>query len=123
VGQRFVSNNIPLVTAFIKNSNLESLHFFLSASTCVNAVSCKMTFTLQLRCYMQVSELYTMPLASMNRHLLPILICVKAKSVHERFEVFTAVTMKDGVFWDVTPCGSCKNRCMNQQTKYKIISN
>jgi hypothetical protein len=21
-----------------------------------------------------------------------------------RFEVFTAVTMKNGVFWDVTPC-------------------
>jgi hypothetical protein len=28
-----------------------------------------------------------------------------------RFEVFTAVTMKNGVFWDDTPCGSCKNRC------------
>jgi hypothetical protein len=27
-----------------------------------------------------------------------------------RLEVFTAVTMKKGVFWDVTPCGSCKNR-------------
>jgi hypothetical protein len=27
-----------------------------------------------------------------------------------RFEVFTAVTMKIGVFWVVTPCGSCKNR-------------
>jgi hypothetical protein len=27
-----------------------------------------------------------------------------------RFGVFTAVTMKNGVFWDVTPCGSCKNR-------------
>jgi hypothetical protein len=25
-----------------------------------------------------------------------------------RFEVFTAVTMKNGVFWDVTTCGSCK---------------
>jgi hypothetical protein len=30
--------------------------------------------------------------------------------VHVRFEVFTAVTMKNCVFWDVTPCGSCKNR-------------
>jgi hypothetical protein len=28
-----------------------------------------------------------------------------------RFEVFPAVTMKNNVFWDVTPCGSCKNRC------------
>jgi hypothetical protein len=27
-----------------------------------------------------------------------------------RFEVFTAVTMKYGVFWDVTPCGFYKNR-------------
>jgi hypothetical protein len=27
-----------------------------------------------------------------------------------RFEVFTAVTMKNGVFWVVTPCASCKNR-------------
>jgi hypothetical protein len=27
-----------------------------------------------------------------------------------RFEVFTAVTMKNGVFWVVTPCGSCKNQ-------------
>jgi hypothetical protein len=27
-----------------------------------------------------------------------------------RFEVFMAVTMKNGVIWDVTLCGSCKNR-------------
>jgi hypothetical protein len=27
-----------------------------------------------------------------------------------RFEVLTAVTMKNGVFCDVTPCDSCKNR-------------
>jgi hypothetical protein len=27
-----------------------------------------------------------------------------------RFEVFTAVTMENAVFWDVTQCGSCKNR-------------
>jgi hypothetical protein len=25
-----------------------------------------------------------------------------------RFEVFMAVTMKNGVFWDVIPCGSCE---------------
>jgi hypothetical protein len=31
-------------------------------------------------------------------------------NIHVRFEVFTAVTMKNGVFWNVTPCGSCKNR-------------
>jgi hypothetical protein len=27
-----------------------------------------------------------------------------------RLEVIMAVTMKNGVFWDVTPCGSCRNR-------------
>jgi hypothetical protein len=27
-----------------------------------------------------------------------------------RFEFFTAVTMTNGVFWNVTPFGSCKNR-------------
>jgi hypothetical protein len=28
----------------------------------------------------------------------------------ERFEVFTAVTMKNAAFWDVTPCGFCKKQ-------------
>jgi hypothetical protein len=27
-----------------------------------------------------------------------------------RFEAFTAVTMKNGVSWDIMLCGSCKNR-------------
>jgi hypothetical protein len=27
--------------------------------------------------------------------------------IYVKFEVYTAVTMKNG-FWDVTPCGSCK---------------
>jgi hypothetical protein len=27
-----------------------------------------------------------------------------------RFVFFTAVTMKNFLFWDVTSCGSCKNR-------------
>jgi hypothetical protein len=29
---------------------------------------------------------------------------------HVRSEVFTAVTIKNGVFWDVTPCSFCNNR-------------
>jgi hypothetical protein len=28
-----------------------------------------------------------------------------------RSEVFATVAMKNAVFWDVTLCGSCKNRC------------
>jgi hypothetical protein len=31
--------------------------------------------------------------------------------INVRFEVLTAVTMKNNVFWDVTQCGSCKNQC------------
>jgi hypothetical protein len=27
-----------------------------------------------------------------------------------RFEVFTAMTMKNAVYWDVAPCSSCVNR-------------
>jgi hypothetical protein len=30
-------------------------------------------------------------------------------NTYVRFEVFTAVTMKNGVFWVFTLCGSCKN--------------
>jgi hypothetical protein len=32
------------------------------------------------------------------------------KVKYVRFEVFTAVTTKNGVFWDVTPCGCYKNQ-------------
>jgi hypothetical protein len=27
-----------------------------------------------------------------------------------RFEIYTGVTVKNGVFWDFTPCGPCKNQ-------------
>jgi hypothetical protein len=37
-------------------------------------------------------------------------ISIRLKTKHVRFEVFTAATMKNVVFWDVTTCGSCKNR-------------
>jgi hypothetical protein len=52
-----------------------------------------------------------------NRHfvqwlllLLLLLLLLSLLLYYVRFEVFTAVTMKNGVFWDVTLCGSCKNR-------------
>jgi hypothetical protein len=35
---------------------------------------------------------------------------VRIMRSYVRFEVFTAVTVKNVFFWDVTPCGSCKNR-------------
>jgi hypothetical protein len=34
----------------------------------------------------------------------------KTVSIFVRFEVFTAVTMKNAIFWDMTPCTSCMNR-------------
>jgi hypothetical protein len=37
------------------------------------------------------------------------LISVLSDVDHVRFKVFTAVTMKNTVFFDVPPCGSCKN--------------
>jgi hypothetical protein len=46
-------------------------------------------------------------LTAVNRILVPLLCNYY---YYLRFEVFTAVTMKNGVFWDVTPCGSCENR-------------
>jgi hypothetical protein len=27
-----------------------------------------------------------------------------------RFEIFTGVTIRNAIFWDVTPGGSCRNR-------------
>jgi hypothetical protein len=37
-------------------------------------------------------------------------IYVKATLNFSGFEVFTAVTMKSVLFWDVALCGSCKNQ-------------
>jgi hypothetical protein len=34
----------------------------------------------------------------------------RAEAQYVRFEVFTAVTMMNGVFWNITPRGCCKNR-------------
>jgi hypothetical protein len=54
---------------------------------------------------------------------------------HARFEIFMAVTTKNAIFWDVTPCDSCKNWCFrglynlhhqggkNQWTRNNISSN
>jgi hypothetical protein len=52
-----------------------------------------------------------LPLGPVWMHVAVSQIFREADTVNlERFEVFTAVTKKNVVFWDVTPCGSCKNR-------------
>jgi hypothetical protein len=40
---------------------------------------------------------------------LTVIVCLGNNSYPVRFEVFTAVTIKNGVFGDVTSCGACKN--------------
>jgi hypothetical protein len=40
---------------------------------------------------------------------LPVSLSIKKINL-ERCEVSTAVTVNNTVFWDVTPCGSCKIR-------------
>jgi hypothetical protein len=45
---------------------------------------------------------------------IEISICMWIKvntKILVRFEVFTAVTMKNAAFWDVAPCRSCVNWC------------
>jgi hypothetical protein len=39
-----------------------------------------------------------------------------------RLEVFTAVTMKNGVFWDVTPCGSYKNLVFLRSVRRLLVT-
>jgi hypothetical protein len=38
-----------------------------------------------------------------------------------RFDVFTAATVKNGVFWDVTPRVSCKNRCFGGTYRLHLL--
>jgi hypothetical protein len=46
-----------------------------------------------------------------HRHkCLSCLVHTVSNTVYIRFEVFTAVTMKKAVFWDVAPCRSGVNR-------------
>jgi hypothetical protein len=34
--------------------------------------------------------------------------------LYVRFEVFTAVSLKNAIFWDVAPCVSCKYRSFGE---------
>jgi hypothetical protein len=47
---------------------------------------------------------------TINLEITPKVRYPKRRDILVRFEVFTAVTMKNGVFWVVTLCGSCNNR-------------
>jgi hypothetical protein len=46
---------------------------------------------------------------AINRGEYDILRTLDLNIICVRSEVFTAVTVKNAVFWDIAPCGSCKN--------------
>jgi hypothetical protein len=47
-----------------------------------------------------------------NKHLLSLYFSEFIEQLRKvgNQEIFMAVTMKNAIFWDITPCGSCKNR-------------
>jgi hypothetical protein len=47
-------------------------------------------------------------LVKFNVHDLEL--SLEGNDIFIRFEVFTALTMKNAVFWDLAPCRSCVNR-------------
>jgi hypothetical protein len=63
--------------------------------------------------YSRMSQYFTvtpLPLVSVPNQMNSVLNTPSYLSIANRFEVFTAVTMKNAVFWDVTPLATCKNR-------------
>jgi hypothetical protein len=100
--------------------------------TCINFESVNLRYNvitnIHEKAFEKLKELRTPDLSCNRTTILPSHLCeynskletlllrgnllsVMGPIVNLRFEVFTAVTTKNGVFWDVTPCGSCKNRC------------
>jgi hypothetical protein len=53
---------------------------------------------------------FTVMLSGDNVRILHGNISVNTSTGNGGFEVFTALTMKNGIFWDVTLCDSCKSR-------------
>jgi hypothetical protein len=53
--------------------------------------------------------------------LCPSFAAIRTTEHNVRFEFFTAVTMKNGVFWDVMSCGSCKNRHFGERRASLIM--
>jgi hypothetical protein len=74
----------------------------------VQSHSCKQFHIISVTAFMALSNAYI----SFTLSNIAYILFINRNSIKNnvRFEVFTAVTMKNGVFWDVTPCGCCKNR-------------
>jgi hypothetical protein len=67
-------------------------------------------------------------LLAQNYHILWYAVAIfsgtmiQTGRLHVRVEAFTAVTMKNVVFWDVTPYGCCKNRCFGGTLRASVAS-
>jgi hypothetical protein len=59
-----------------------------------------------LTCRQSISQF----IVKTEQHIIPHAMKTSKPFNVVRFEVFTAVTMKNAVFWDIPKCGSCKNR-------------
>jgi hypothetical protein len=67
-------------------------------------------YILRTSCPLMPAKILGNPQDSINMIIL-ILVSTWSRGRDDvRCGVFTAVTMKNGISWDVTPCGSCKNR-------------
>jgi hypothetical protein len=61
--------------------------------------------------YIRLKAYYSMdPVCCCNSSMYTPLHTTEKSITNVRVEVFSAESMKNGVFWVVTPCGSCKNR-------------
>jgi hypothetical protein len=82
-------------------------------SRSIQSVSLSYLFKIRLPIFVQNFQVVLVfntlsPISYM--HSSPPISMPATCSAHLKFEVFTAATMKNGVFWDVTQCGSCKNQ-------------
>jgi hypothetical protein len=50
----------------------------------------------------------------MKAKKIKVPVRITDKITHVRFEVFMVVAMENAIFWDVMPCGSCKNQRSSQ---------
>jgi cytidine deaminase len=73
----------------------------------------RLTIDLELRCQLRPHYFSHIPNVGTVRLIHVAQLCSETNKILNeivvRFEVFTAVTTKNGVLWDVTPCGYCKN--------------
>jgi hypothetical protein len=86
----YLSQSMYYITLYLKSIAMQVMWCTLTVLTCFNIYIFLRGLTIMIQ----------------HRNYL---ISVHLKD-DVRFEVFTVVTMKNGVFWDVMPCGSCKNR-------------